>query len=448
MSITVGIGMLGCGTVGSTVARILTEHQTDLERRTGLRLELRRVLVRDPRKRRSIVLPAELLSTDASSLLEDPRIGIVVELIGGVDQAKALTHSAIAAGKDVVTANKALLALHGPEVFGAARQAGRCIAFEAAVAGGVPLVEAVRRGLIANRIDALVGILNGTCNFILSRMLDNNASYAHALAEAKKLGYAEADPTLDVSGADSAHKLVILASLAMRRACSLDGVSIAGITDIELIDLSAGRELGFACKLLAIARGHGDALELRVQPTFVPLAHPLAAVSGPFNAVSVYGDAVGHTLFYGRGAGAYPTASAVVSDLIEVAVGNAARAFAMPRVLPDQTPPASYRDPGQSASPHYLRVGLPDRPGCIGKIATCLGEAGVSIAAIVQHEPPSRRADGAVPVVVTTHPVSQAQMLKAISMMTGLNILVGRPVCIPVLDVDEAAHGEEGSDSE
>lgn len=434
MSQKIGIGIIGCGAVGSQVARILLKDSTDLAARTGLVFELRHVLIRDARKPREFQVPAALLAMDPARIWGDNETQIVVELAGGVEQAKELVLAALQAGKDVVTANKALLAVHGRELFAAARRAGRCIAFEAAVCGGVPLIESIRRGLIANRIDAVVGILNGTCNYILTRMLDNNASYAHALAEAQTAGYAEADPTLDVSGIDSAHKLAVLASLAMRTASDFGRISVQGIELIELADLTAGEELGYRCKLLAMARRHDDGLELSVQPMFVPKSHPLAAVAGPFNAVSVYGQPIGHVFFYGRGAGGAPTASAVIADIVDVAIGNARRTFEHLAVLPDQTPEAVYRPTGDTSCPHYIRLGLRDQPGGIGRIATVLGEHGVSIATIVQHESPEALSPAPVPVLVTTHPAKERAVREALEKISQLDVVQSRPVCIPVFE--------------
>ncbi len=431
---TIGIGLIGCGVVGSEVARILLQESNDLVARTGLTLELRHVLVRDKAKPRAVDLPAGLLRDTIEPLLNDDLTSIIVELAGGEDGAKGMALSALGAGKNLVTANKSLLANHGPELFAAARRANQCIAFEAAVAGGIPLIESIRRGLVANRIDAIFGILNGTCNYILTKMLDDTASFAHALAQAQRLGYAEQDPTLDVDGTDSAHKLAVLTSIAMRQQCRPDQIRTRGISDIALTDLVAADELGYACKLLAIARRHNGELELCVQPTFVPQSHPLAAVGGPFNAVSVYGSNVGHTLFYGPGAGGRATASAVVADIIDVAIGNALRTFEHLAATPDQTQPAAIRPAGGNESPFYVRVGLVDRPGGIGRIATLMGEQDISIATIVQHEPAEERSSGIVPVVVTTHTVKESRVWQALSLMEPLDIVVDKPVCIPLLN--------------
>ncbi|HUN80706.1 MAG TPA: homoserine dehydrogenase [Phycisphaerae bacterium] len=438
MSASIGIALIGCGAVGREVARILLEGRAALAARTGLTLELRHVLVRSAAKPRGIDLPDGVVTADSKKLLDDAGTAIIVELAGGVDQAKSLIRDALQAGKDVVTANKALLALHGAELFAEARRAGRCIAFEASVCGGIPLIESVRRGLIANEISTVIGILNGTCNYILTRMLENRASYPHALAEAQASGFAEADPTLDVSGGDSAHKLTILASLAMRRRCEFNRVTVRGIEQIDLADLTAADELGYRCKLLAIARKTDGRLELSVQPTFIPLSHPLATVSGPFNAVSVYGQPVGHTFYYGRGAGGPATASAVISDIVDVALGNARRTFDSLAVLPDQTKPADYLPPGESACPHYIRLALRDEPGGIGRVATALGAAGISLATIVQHEPALALSKTPVRVIVTTHPVQERVVRAAVETLKSLDVVRVAPVCIPVLEEFES----------
>jgi homoserine dehydrogenase len=431
---TLGIGLFGCGAVGTQVARILLTEGDELARRCGVRFELRHVAVRNLAAQRDVALSPGVLCADPRQILADPHTHVAIELIGGMTAARDFIHAAIAAGKHIITANKALLALHGREIFAAARAARVCVAFEAAVGGGLPIIESVRRGLAANQIDAVVGILNGTSNYILTRMLENNASYAHALAEAQRLGFAEADPTLDVSGIDAAHKLTILAGLAMRRACDFDRVVTRGIADIQLGDLTAADELGYACKLLAIARSEPAGLDLSVQPAFIPKVHPLAAVRGPFNAVSVYGHHVGHVFFLGRGAGGGPTASAVVADLVDLAIGNAPQTFARLVDLPDRCPPPVYRSPGEAVSPFYIRLGLSDQPGGIGRIATVLGDLSISIATIVQHEPPKQPSTAAVPVIVTTHPAREAAVRDALERIARLDVVLERPVYIRVLD--------------
>jgi homoserine dehydrogenase len=334
------------------------------------------------------------------------------------------------AGKHVVTANKELLALRSAEIFARAAMAGKCLGFEASCVGGVPIIGALRTGLAANRIDALFGIVNGTCNYILTEMLAARKPYAAALAEAQAAGFAEADPTLDVSGHDSAHKLAVLASLAFGAPIEFDRVHVEGIERIELNDLLAGRELGYVCKLLAVARREGDAIGLRVHPAFINVDHPLAAVSGAFNAVSVYGDAVGHTLFYGRGAGAMPTASAVVADLIEIGTGRA-----QPPVMSSSALTTPQYQPIDSlVTRYYLRMTAIDRPNVMAKIATVLGDHEISLRAVVQHEPPHTRADGAVPIVVTTHQAKESAVRDAVAEIAALDVVTERPVCIRVVD--------------
>ena len=302
------------------------ERHADIVGRTGVDLQIGCVVVQEPQRDREPELPAGVVSGDTRALLA-PDIDVVVEVIGGCEAAREVVLSAIRAGKHVVTANKALIALHGAEIFAAAREANVSVGIEASCCGGLPIVSAIQRGLVANRIDALHGIVNGTCNYILTEMLESQRTYQDALAEAQSLGYAEADPTMDVDGTDSAHKLAILASLAFGTPIDFGHVHPEGIERIELTDLLAGYEQGYVCKLLAIARREDEGIALQVAPAFLGQAHPLAHVRGPFNAVSLYGHAVGHTLYYGRGAGAEPTASAVLSDVVEIAGENAAPAL-------------------------------------------------------------------------------------------------------------------------
>lgn len=441
---THGITLLGCGAVGGAVAELLLSQRQALASRSGCDLELRAVVVRDAAKVRPNVIPSALLTTDALKAVNSPKTDIVIELIGGVSPAREWTLAALAAGKCVVTANKALLALHGSEIFAAAAATGTCIAFEASVCGGIPLIESIRRGLIANEIDAVYGILNGTCNFILTRMSDDRVGYTAALADAQRLGYAEADPTLDIEGIDSAHKLAILASIALRQTCEFSRIAHRGISDIELTDLIAGEELGYVCKLLGIATRHDDGLDLSVQPTFIRSSHPLAGVRGPFNAVSVYGSAAGHTLFYGRGAGGLATAGAVVADAVDVACGNALRVFESYAVLPGRTPIADYRPAGERESAFYVRVGLVDRPGGMAAIAAALGDESVSIASLMQRQPHETHAHDAVPVVVVTHPTREKHIRAAIEHIERLDAVIGRVVCIPIMD----EHAERNHRSE
>ena len=381
-----GVGLLGIGTVGGGVARLLEEGAGRIARRSGCRLELRRAAVRDLGKARSITLPPGRLVTDPRKVIDDPEIAIVVEAMGGTHPALELVLDALAAGKDVVTANKALLAEHGREVFAQARKHGRAVAFEASVGGGIPIVHALGVSLAANQVQSLAAIVNGTCNFILTRMTGDGLPFAQALAQAQALGYAEADPTLDVDGTDTAHKLAILAQLAFGANVTTASIPRQGIDRLQLADIRYAGELGYAVKLLALARLTEGALALRVAPTLVKRGRPLAEVSGPYNAIRVVGDAVGDTLFYGRGAGAMPTASAVVGDLIDVAVGRSALTFrALDLWSGDPGPPLA--SPEQVRSRYYLRFTIADRPGVLASLAHVLGLHGISIASVIQHDP-------------------------------------------------------------
>ena len=327
MTQPLGIALLGCGTVGGGVAKLLLQEPDRLAARAGRPLVLRRVLVRDPTRPRAIDLPSELITTDLREVLRDPSVDVVAELAGGVDWAKTAVLDSLKAGKDVVTANKALLAQHGAEVFDTARRCGRAVAFEASVAGGVPIIAALAQCLAANQIIALQGILNGTCNFILTSMTETGQPYSAALAEAQRRGYAEADPTLDVNGTDAAHKLAILAQIAFGANVPLSAIERRGIATLEALDIRYAGELGYVIKLLAEAFLLEGQLALHVSPVLLRRQAPLALVRGAYNAVYVVGDAVGDALFYGRGAGEMPTASSVVADLIDMAVGRAQLTF-------------------------------------------------------------------------------------------------------------------------
>ncbi|GMV98339.1 MAG: homoserine dehydrogenase [Phycisphaerae bacterium] len=431
------IGLIGCGTVGQSVVRLLEAESGEIERKTGIRLELVRVADQDPSRPRMAGVPEARITDRAAAVLEDPAIQTVIELVGGTGVARDFVLQALQAGKDVVTANKALLSRHGRELYQAARRAGRCIAFEASCCGGIPLILALRCGLIANRIRALYGILNGTCNYILSAMARQGKTYAEALTEAQQAGFAELDPTLDVSGGDTAHKLTILASLAFGKDVDLDQVYVEGIDRLDAADVAAGRELGYACKLLGIADSDEQGLSLRVHPAFVRQDHPLANTHGSFNAVSVYGNWVGHTLYSGRGAGGKPTASAVVADLIDVATGNAARVFQQFRLLNDQTAPPVYVRMEELRTRFYVRIMAADRPGVMAQITRVFGDRGISLRAITQHETAAPAADGTVPVLVTTDVALEGQMRQALAEIAALPVVRARPVMIRVVEEHE-----------
>ncbi|MEX0742519.1 MAG: homoserine dehydrogenase, partial [Phycisphaeraceae bacterium] len=402
--------------------------------RLGKPLEIARVLVRNAAAAREVDLPEDVLTDDPDVFFDDPRIAIVVEAAGGGDAVSALLRRALEKRLPLVTANKALLASQGSELFALARKHDVCIAFEASCGGGIPILAALKFGLSANRIKGVYGILNGTCNYILTQMGESGAAYTDALLEAQELGFAESDPTLDVSGADAAQKLAIIASLAFGLSIEEREVACQGIDDVRIDDIIYGSELGYVVKLLAVAERHNGGLVLRVAPCFVHTDEPLAQVRQSFNAISVFGHAVGHTMFYGRGAGQMPTASAVVSDLINVASGWYGQAFKQLQIWPDQNRHTDAIDPDQIQSRYYFRITTRDEPGGVARIAEALGEHGISISAILQHE-----GDDAswVPLVVTTHHAREGAVRRALEQIAQLNVVSGQPVSIRILDLPE-----------
>ncbi len=431
---SLGIGLVGCGTVGSGVARLLLEQPERLAARAGRPLVLRRVLVRDPSKKRRLDLPREIVTTDLRQLLSDPGIEVIVELVGGVDWARRAILDALAAGKQVVTANKALLAEHGAEVFEAARRHGRTIAFEASVAGGIPIIAALSQSLAANQILAIQGILNGTCNFVLTGMSENGRSYAEVLTEAQGLGYAEANPALDVDGTDAAHKLAILAQIAFGLAVPVSHIERRGIVDVQPLDLRYGRELGYTLKLLAEAWLDGQELALHISPVLLRHQAPLAQVRGAYNAILVVGDAVGDTLYYGRGAGQMPTASAVVADLIDLAVGRTQRTFQTLRLWSGNGGPNRLRPSATVRSRFYLRAMVADRPGVLADIARVLAEHQISISSVIQHEALEDHEGDTVPLVIMTHTAMTGNFRVALSDIDRLNCVTAPSVYYPVAD--------------
>lgn len=432
---SIGICLLGCGIVGSGVVRLLREQNELLARRTGLTFDIRHVVVRDLARHKAAHgnLP---LTTDAAAAIDDPAVKIVIEVMGGRDPASGYIERALRLGKPVVTANKSLLAERGPELFSLARKHDACIAFEASAGGGIPIIEAISRGLIANRIDALVGIVNGTCNVILTRMTRNGWSYHQALTEAQKLGFAEADPTLDVSGRDAAQKLALLSGLAFNARVGEKDIHIEGVDELQSADIKFAGDLGYVIKLLAIAdRQHDGTLALRVHPTLVHKTDVLAEVSGPFNAISVFGHALGHALFYGRGAGQMPTASAVVADLVQTAIGVVPLAFKKLNIFPDAAGPARILPADQITSRYYLRLSVKDQPGVMGAVSQVLGQHGISISAILQHEV-AEDADGVpiVPIVITTHKAQEGAVRASLKQIDALSTVRAPSVCLRIID--------------
>ena len=428
-----GILLVGCGTVGGAAAEILTGKGRRAGERVTPRLVLRGIVDVDFTHAREIGLDESLFGEDLPAALARGDVQVVAELVGGMAGAKDIVSAALRAGKHVVTANKALLAHHGAELWRLARDKGVCIAFEASCAGAIPIISVLTGQLAADRIDAIYGIVNGTCNYILTAMTERGRTYADALAMAQQRGLAEADPTLDVAGIDSAHKLAILAALAAGRRIDLEKIYVEGIDQLQLQDIRYGRELGYVIKLLAIARRQEDALSLRVHPAFISTRHPLAWVSGPFNAISVYAANSGHTMYYGRGAGGAPTAAAVIGDIASVALGNAQRKFQSLDIWPDRCEPANQLDIDAVRSRYYLRMQLADTPGVLARIARVLGDRDISISSVLQHEPTGDARAG-VPVVITTHGALEGNVRAALKEVDRLDTVKASSVCVRMVE--------------
>jgi homoserine dehydrogenase len=432
----VKVGLAGFGTVGSGVAKLILEDGDRIAAKTGIRLELACVVDLDTHTQRPVKLPQGVLTDDLSRLLGDEAIEIAVEAIGGTTVARDIQLAMLHAGKDVVTANKALLAEHGNELYREARKNGRCIAFEASCAGGIPIISAIRTGLTANNITRMYGIVNGTCNYILSSMTAENEDFAVALAAAQQKGYAEADPALDISGGDSAHKLAILASIAFGYEISLDDIFVEGIEAISSNDIRYGGEMGYCLKLLAIGQmDEQGRVSLRVHPSFIADDNALALVGGPFNAVSIFGSAVGQVMFYGRGAGMMPTASAVVADIIDVAMGNSGTTFRQLILKPRVEVEPLIKEIDEIESRFYIRVMAKDEPGVVASYGRILGDHRISISGALQHE--GTGPDNTVPVVITTHTTPQKNMTAALNDLAKEDVFSGSPVCIRIVDIPE-----------
>jgi homoserine dehydrogenase len=425
----INIGIIGFGTVGTGTVRLLLENKDILKERLGFEINLRRVAVRDILRKRGIKVPKGVLTTDVDSLLNDPQIDIVVELIGGIDTAKDYILKAVRNGKHVVTANKALLAIKGNEIFTAAQKAGVEIGFEAAVAGGIPIIKVIREGLVANKIKAVYGIINGTSNYILTKMTEENVEFSDALKEAQDLGYAEADPTLDIEGIDSAHKLAILASLSYSIPVPYKNIYTEGISHLSTQDIAFASELGYKVKLLAIAKESDKGIELRVHPTMLPKDYLISKVEGAFNAVYVEGDATGSTLYYGRGAGDMPTGSAVVSDIVDIARDISKNAIGRVPVITRTGRDIRIKKIDDVISMYYFRFSALDRPGVLSKISGILGNYNISIASVIQK---GRRIGEAVPLVVLTHEAKEKDVRQAIKEIDRLAVVMDKTVFMRV----------------
>src|SRR5512139_1969024 len=427
------VGLIGFGTVGAGVAKILKQNAGLIEKRMGTKIVLKRVADIDLKTDRGVRLGPGVLTKNADDVIGDPEIDIVMELIGGIEPALTFIRNAIRNGKHIVTANKALLALHGDEIVRLAQQHRVDVNFEASVGGGIPLIRSIKEGLVANRIHSIFGILNGTSNYILSKMTDEGGNFKEVLKEAQRKGYAEADPTYDIEGIDAAHKLAILARLAFGTPLRFKEIFIGGISEITPLDIQFGREFGYCIKLLAIAKMEKGKIEARVHPTMIPEGHLLSTVEGVFNAIYIKGDAVGPALFYGQGAGQMPTGSAVVSDLVELGRNVLTRASGR------RVPLLSFQEwalgeiplkkMDDVVMPFYIRFSALDRRRVLSKISGILGKNDISISAVNQK---GRQINGVVPVVMMTHEAKEQNVHRALREINRLGVILGKTVFIRV----------------
>jgi homoserine dehydrogenase len=437
MKSEIGVGIIGYGTVGTGVARVLLDNASLIQRRVGIPINLVGIADLDILRDRGLSLPPGILTTRVKDIIDNPHVDVVVELIGGYDAAKHVLLDAMAKGKQVVTANKALLAVHGEEIFDAATRYGVDLGYEASVGGGIPIVRALTEGLAANTIQSIYGIMNGTSNYILSRMTSEGQRFEVVLEEAKRAGYAEADPTVDVAGIDSAHKLTILVSLAYGTPVNFKDLYTEGITDLTPLDITYAKEFGFVIKLLAIAKFSDGEIEARVHPTMVPATSQIAKVEGVYNAIQLVGDAVEDVVLYGRGAGSKPTGSAVLSDIIAIARNLLKGATG--RVPPasfqqDQRRPLRMRPMDEISSLYYLRFMVLDRPGVLSQIAGVLGRHGISISKVLQQ---GRQEGQTVPVVIMTHMAKERDAQGALHEIDAMSFISEPTTLIRVEGKDE-----------
>ncbi len=414
---TVNVGLIGLGTVGSGVVEIFDRHAADFRTRAGVDIAITRFADRNADRAEGLGLPEGAFTTDAAEIIADPEVDIVVELIGGTGVARGIVLDALAAGKSVVTANKALMATHGQEVMDAAAAHGVDIAFEASVGGGIPIISPLKHCLVSNEITTVMGIVNGTTNYMLTRMAQNGLDYETALAEAQAKGFAEADPTADVDGHDAAAKIAILASIAFNSRVSIGDVPVEGIRSLSPGDIAYATEMGYAIKLLAIAHRTDEGIDIRVHPTMIPVAHPLASVNGVYNAIYVIGDAVGETMFFGEGAGSLPAASAVVGDVIEVARHITRGCLGLVGCTCNEELPV--RDIGQLESSYYVRLHIVDEPGVLAAVAKVFGDHGVSLASVIQKTDEAPTAE----IVYVTHRATERAVRAAIDQISVMPIV-------------------------
>jgi homoserine dehydrogenase len=438
----VNLGIIGAGTVGGGVYQAIQNNGGLMASRLGVRFQVARIAVRDLKKNRAVSIPQNILTTDWKSVIKDPAVQVVVELMGGTTTAREVTLAALQAGKPVVMANKALLSAHGEELFATAQNFGTNLYYEASVAGGIPIIKVLREGLIGNRITRMYGIVNGTCNYILTRMKLEGADFGDVLADAQRLGFAEAEPSLDVDGHDAAHKTGILASLAHGFWVKPEDIHLEGIRQVTKLDIQFAAQLGYTIKLLGIVKkleqgrkkkGNGSAVQVTVYPTLVPNSHVMASVNHVFNAVYVRGDVVGDTLYYGRGAGQDATASAVLSDLADAALDM--KCGSKNRVAPfvPHERRGAVLKIGDVISRYYLRLSVVDRPGTLARIAAILGEANIGISSVIQ---PEGHEGDSVPLILMIHDAPNAAMDKALAKIRRLSVIKGQPVKIRVENFD------------
>ncbi|MDP2195483.1 MAG: homoserine dehydrogenase [Rhodocyclaceae bacterium] len=432
----INVGLLGIGTVGGGTFTVLTRNAAEIARRAGRPIQIGIVADKNLELARQVTGGRCKLTDDAFAVVSDPEVDIVVELIGGYGIAKELVLKAIENGKHVVTANKALLAVHGNEIFAAAQKKGVMVAFEAAVAGGIPIIKALREGLTANRIEWIAGIINGTTNFILSEMRDKGLAFDVVLKEAQRLGYAEADPTFDIEGIDAAHKLTIMSAIAFGIPMQFNRAYIEGISQLDAVDIKYAEQLGYRIKLLGITKRTPDGVELRVHPTLIPAKRLIANVEGAMNAVLVQGDAVGATLYYGKGAGAEPTASAVIADLVDITrMHTADPEHRVPHLAfqPDQLVDLKVLPISEVTTGYYLRMGVEDKPGVLADITRILADQEISIDAMIQREP--AEGEQQTDIIMLTHRVREKQVDAAIAQIEALPVVTGKIVRLRLEDL-------------
>jgi len=429
----INVGLIGFGTVGTGVVKLLAGNADLISDKLGARLVLKKIADLDTTTDRGVQLPPGVLTSNVNEVLDNPDIHIVIELIGGYEPAKTFALRALAAGKHLVTANKALLALHGDEIYAKADEAGVEVLYEAAVGGGIPVLSAIKGNMAANRFNTILGILNGTCNYILTKMTKEGSDFREVLGMAQELGYAEADPTFDIEGVDTAHKLALLLSLCFGTRITFGDIHTEGITSISAIDVNFARQFGYKIKLLAIGKRDGDRIEARVHPTMIPIHYPLADVDGVFNAIRLTGDFVGPVMLYGRGAGMEPTASAVVGDLMDISrnmLAGISRRVAARGFLEEKVVSLAIKPVGEIVSRYYLRFSALDQPGVLAAIAGSLGHNGISIESMIQ----TGRSGDFVPIVIITHEAAERNVLAALAEIDGLEMIREKSCFIRIED--------------